>query len=119
MTFSVDLQGALDTLLDWRLTVRPPLTIHNTLPVPATFAVWERGVGGASAAEPGGNSYQRSLQQAATHAATAAGKMGHIFASGRYAGGPVCYVGHMVSCSQQMLHTCVAHRSVLKDALHS
>ncbi|PNH00083.1 Vacuolar protein sorting-associated protein 13C, partial [Tetrabaena socialis] len=34
--------GGLDTLVDWRLVVRPPLTLHNTLPVAGRYAVWER-----------------------------------------------------------------------------
>ncbi|GLI59136.1 hypothetical protein VaNZ11_000961, partial [Volvox africanus] len=34
--------GGLDTLVDWRLVVRPPLTLHNTLPVAGRYIVWER-----------------------------------------------------------------------------
>ncbi|GIL84697.1 hypothetical protein Vretifemale_13315, partial [Volvox reticuliferus] len=34
--------GGLDTVVDWRLIVRPPLTLHNTLPVAGRYIVWER-----------------------------------------------------------------------------
>ena len=33
--------GGLDTLVDWRLVVRPPLTLHNTLPVTGEYRVQE------------------------------------------------------------------------------
>lgn len=41
-------QGALDVALDWRLVVRPPLLLHNSLPVPARYVVWERSGGAGS-----------------------------------------------------------------------
>ncbi|KAL6746103.1 hypothetical protein V8C86DRAFT_3121422 [Haematococcus lacustris] len=34
--------SAPDVLLDWRLTLRPPLILHNTLPTLANFILWER-----------------------------------------------------------------------------
>jgi hypothetical protein len=36
------LQGGADVLPDWRVVARPPLVLHNALPVPARFSVWER-----------------------------------------------------------------------------
>ncbi len=61
-------QGAVDTLLDWRLTVRPPLLLRNTLPVGATYAVWERSGAAPSSgmgqgASSGSSSVLRCRQQ--------------------------------------------------------
>ncbi len=35
-----------DTLVDWRLVVRPPLTLQNLLPLPARYIVWEAAAAG-------------------------------------------------------------------------
>ncbi|KXZ49125.1 hypothetical protein GPECTOR_23g54 [Gonium pectorale] len=35
------------SMLDWRLVVRPPLTLRNLLPVPARYVIWEGGAGGS------------------------------------------------------------------------
>ncbi len=36
------------SLFDWTLTLQPPLTVHNLLPVPSDYQAFERGQGGAS-----------------------------------------------------------------------
>jgi hypothetical protein len=44
------LPGGLDTVPDWRVTVRPPLHLVNDLPVAAHYQLWEGGNSGG----PGG-----------------------------------------------------------------
>lgn len=40
----VSSQASLDVLTDWRLVVRPPLVLHNLLPLGASFRLWQRPV---------------------------------------------------------------------------
>ena len=40
-------QGSLESLVDWRLSCRPPLVLSNLLPVAGRYAIWQRAWAGA------------------------------------------------------------------------
>lgn len=46
-------QEGVNVTFDWRISVQPPLLVHNTLPVGAKYVVWERSVPGGMASSGG------------------------------------------------------------------